>query len=157
MTRSPERSSDSETFMPERPKDTSEAEPTKCRLEPEPRSRIIGVNSLLPCGVDPATKVGAGRISGRSFVIGVPAAGAPAMARAAQRPVRVAAIQIHPTLADVSGNLERAERLIREAISQGAAGMVLPEFFTSGLAFDPVNLPNAPRPLDGAPTQMLKR
>ena len=115
------------------------------------------MNSLLPFGVDGARKVGDVKISRRSLLIGVTATGAAAIARAAQRPVRVAAIQIHPTLADFSGNLERAERLIREAISQGAAWIVLPEFFTSGLAFDPVNLPNAPRPLDGAPTQMLKR
>jgi len=77
--------------------------------------------------------------------------------RAAQRPVHVAAIQMHPTLADVSGNLERAERLIREAIAKRAEWIALPEFFTSGLAFDPVNLPNAARPVDGEPTQMLKR
>src|SRR6185369_9962419 len=44
-----------------------------------------------------------------------------------------------------------------EAIGQRAEWIVLPEFFTSGLAYDPVNLPNAPRPLDGAPMQMLKR
>jgi predicted amidohydrolase len=97
------------------------------------------------------------KISRRSLLAGVAATGAAAIARAAGRLVRVAAIQIHPALADVSGNLERAERLIREAISQRAEWIVLPEFFTSGLAFDPVNLPNAPRPLDGAPMQMLKR
>jgi len=89
--------------------------------------------------------------------MGAAATGAAAIARAAQRPVRVAAIQIHPRLADVSANLERAARLIREAIGQRAEWIVLPEFFTSGLAYDPVNLPNAPRPLDGAPMQMLKR
>jgi predicted amidohydrolase len=97
------------------------------------------------------------KISRRSLLVGVAAAGAAAVARAAQKPVRVAAIQIHPKLADVSANLERAEQLIREAIGQRAEWIVLPEFFTSGLAFDPVNLPNAPRPLDGAPMQMLKR
>ncbi|HET6958489.1 MAG TPA: carbon-nitrogen hydrolase family protein [Vicinamibacterales bacterium] len=95
-------------------------------------------------------------ISRRSLLVGVAATGAAAVVRAAQRPVRVAAIQIHPTLADVSANLERAERLIREAIAARAKWIVLPEFFTSGLAFDPVNLPNAPRPIDGAPMQMLK-
>jgi predicted amidohydrolase len=97
------------------------------------------------------------RISRRSLLISVAAAASAASARAAQRPVRVAAIQIHPTLADVSANLERAERLIRDAISARAKWIVLPEFFTSGLAFDPVNLPNAPRPIDGAPMQLLKR
>src|SRR5262245_2617775 len=97
------------------------------------------------------------RISRRSLLAGVAAAGAAAITRAAQRPVRVAAIQIHPKLADVSGNLDRAERLIREALSQRAEWIVLPELFTSGLAYDAVNLPSAPRPLDGAPMQLLKR
>ena len=97
------------------------------------------------------------KISRRALITGVAATGAAVIARAAQRPVRVAAIQIHPTLADVSANLERAERLIREAIGQRAEWIALPEFFTSGLAFDPVHLPDAPRPLDGAPMQMLKK
>jgi predicted amidohydrolase len=97
------------------------------------------------------------KISRRTLLAGLAATGATAVARAAQKPVRVAAIQIHPKLADVSANLERSEQLIREALRQRAEWVVLPEFFTSGLAFDPVNLPNAPRPLDGAPMQMLKR
>jgi len=97
------------------------------------------------------------KISRRSLLVGVATTGAAAIARAAQKPVRVAAIQIHPKLADVSANLERSEQLIREALKQRAEWIVLPEFFTSGLAYDPVNLPNAPRPLDGAPVQMLKR
>jgi predicted amidohydrolase len=98
-----------------------------------------------------------GRLSRRSLLLGVASMGAAMIARAAQRPVRVAAIQIHPKLADVSANVERAEQLIREAIGARAEWIVLPEFFTSGLAYDPLNLPNAPRPLDGAPMQMLKR
>lgn len=99
-------------------------------------------------------------ISRRSLLKGLAATGAAAIARAAYaapRSVRVAAVQIHPVLADVSANLERAERLIREAIRERAEWIALPEFFTSGLAFDPVNLPNAPRPLDGPPMQLLKR
>jgi predicted amidohydrolase len=96
-------------------------------------------------------------ISRRSLLIGATAAGAAAFTAAAQKRVRVAAIQLHPKLADVSANLVRSEQLIREAISRQAEWIVLPEFFTSGLAFDPVNLPDSPRPLDGAPTQMLKR
>jgi predicted amidohydrolase len=97
-------------------------------------------------------------ISRRALLMGVAATGAGAITRAAQnRRVRVAAIQLHPKLADVSANLAQAEQMIREAIRQRAEWIVLPEFYTSGLAFDPVNLPNAVRPLDGAPTQMLKR
>jgi predicted amidohydrolase len=100
---------------------------------------------------------GTAKVSRRSFLLGAAATGMAVVARAARRPVRVAAIQIHPKLADVSANLERAEQLIREAVRERAEWIVLPEFFTSGLAFDPVNLPKAPRPLDGAPMQMLKR
>src|SRR5437867_3266136 len=97
------------------------------------------------------------KISRRALLTTVAAAGAHAIVRAARQPVRVAAIQLHPKLADVSANLETAERLIRAAIRERAEWIVLPEFFTSGLAFDPVNLPGSPRPLDGAPMQLLKR
>jgi predicted amidohydrolase len=97
------------------------------------------------------------KISRRALLTTVAAAGAHAIVRAARQPVRVAAIQLHPKLADVGANLETAERLIRAAIKERARWIVLPEFFTSGLAFDPVNLPGAPRALDGAPMQLLKR
>jgi hypothetical protein len=79
------------------------------------------------------------KLSRRSLLKTVAAAGAGALVHAAPRSVRVAAIQLHPKLADVSANLESAERLIRQAIAARAEWIVLPEFFTSGLAFDPVN------------------
>jgi Carbon-nitrogen hydrolase len=91
------------------------------------------------------------KVSRRAALKSLAAAGAGAVVRAAQRPVRVAAVQLHPKLADVSANLETAERLIREAIAARAEWIVLPEFFTSGLAYDSVKLPESPRPLDGAP------
>ena len=69
-------------------------------------------------------------ISRQSLLKGVVATGAAAIAGAAQRAVRVAAVQLHPVLGDVSGNLERAEQLIREAIRQRAEWIALPEFFT---------------------------
>jgi predicted amidohydrolase len=97
------------------------------------------------------------KISRRSLLAGVAAVGAGAIVRAARRPVRVAAIQLHPKLADVSANLETAERLIREALAQRAEWIVLPEFFTSGLAYESVHLPDAPQPLDGKPMTLLKR
>ena len=97
------------------------------------------------------------KISRRALLAGAAATGAGVLVRAAPRSVRVAAIQLHPKLADVSANLARSEQLIQEAISQRAEWIVLPEFFTSGLAYDPVNLPNAVRPVDGAPTQLLQR
>jgi len=97
------------------------------------------------------------KVSRRTALKSLAVAGAGAAVRAAQRPVRVAAIQLHPKLADVSANLETAERLVREAIGARAEWIVLPEFFTSGLAYERVHLPESPRPLDGAPMQMLKR
>jgi predicted amidohydrolase len=97
------------------------------------------------------------KISRRSLLSGVAATAVSAVGLKAQRPVRAAAIQLHPKLGDVSANLERAARLIREAIAQRAEWIVLPEFFTSGLAYEFESLPQAPRPLDGEPMQMLKR
>ena len=58
---------------------------------------------------------------------------------------------------DVPANLERARQLVRAAIKQGAAWIVLPEFFTSGYGAgnDPA-LIDAHRPVDGEPTRLLK-
>ena len=97
------------------------------------------------------------KISRRTLLSGAAATAMTAVGLKAQRPVRGAAIQLQPKLGDVSANLERAERLIREAIAQRADWIVLPEFFTSGLAYEFELLPKAPRPLDGEPMQMLKR
>jgi predicted amidohydrolase len=70
--------------------------------------------------------------------------------------LRVAAIQMAPALGDVQSNLNQAERLVRQALRQGARWVVLPEFFTSAMAFHPDML-GAIQPLDGAPLQLLKR
>lgn len=70
--------------------------------------------------------------------------------------LRIAAVQMQPVLGDVAANLSRAERLIRAAFEQGAEWVILPEFFTSGIAFHPVML-DAARPLDGEPLQLLQR
>jgi len=50
--------------------------------------------------------------------------------------VKVAAIQMNAILADVFSNLKAAEMLVTEAAHAGAELVVLPEFFTSGIAFD---------------------
>ncbi len=52
--------------------------------------------------------------------------------------MRVAATQINIAFGDVRANLEKALALIREAGSQNAAVVVLPEFFTSGMAIHPI-------------------
>jgi len=49
--------------------------------------------------------------------------------------ITAAAIQMNARLGDVAGNLERAERLVREAFRRGAQWVVLPEFFTSPVGY----------------------
>jgi predicted amidohydrolase len=70
--------------------------------------------------------------------------------------LRIAAVQMQPALGDVDTNLSSAERLIRTAFDQKAEWVILPEFFTSGMAFHPVMLDTA-RPVDGEPLQLLQR
>ena len=70
--------------------------------------------------------------------------------------MRAAAIQMKATLGAVEENCAAAERLALEAIGQGAELVILPEFFTSSVAFHP-SLLDAVRPLDGAPAQLLTR
>lgn len=72
------------------------------------------------------------------------------------RSIRVAAIQMESILGDVDANLDKAQWLVRKAFQQGAKLIVLPEFFTSGMAFHPAML-NAARPLDSEPANLLKR
>lgn len=70
--------------------------------------------------------------------------------------MRAAAIQMKAILGAVDENCAAAERLALEAIGQGAELVILPEFFTSSVAFHP-SLLDAVRPLDGAPSQLLCR
>lgn len=69
--------------------------------------------------------------------------------------IKVAAIQMCAELADVSVNLTKAEKLIRDAGSQDAKLIILPEFFTSACAFHPAMF-DAILPMDGKATQLLK-
>ncbi len=71
---------------------------------------------------------------------------------------RVAAIQMTIRHGKVDENLTTAEKLIKRAILKGAKWIVLPEFFTTGYGSgnDPAQL-DAARPIDGEPTEMLKR
>ncbi|MCP5043315.1 MAG: carbon-nitrogen hydrolase family protein [bacterium] len=70
--------------------------------------------------------------------------------------MRVAAIQMKAQLAAVAENCAAAERLTRQAVAAGAELVVLPEFFTSSVAFHPLLL-DAARPIDGLPGQLLRR
>jgi predicted amidohydrolase len=70
--------------------------------------------------------------------------------------IKVAAVQMEPKLGDVESNLEQAERLILEAQNKGAEWIVLPEMFTTAMAFHP-DMVRSVRSIDGAPARMLKR
>lgn len=70
--------------------------------------------------------------------------------------MRVAAIQMKASLGAVEENCASAERLVLDAIRQGAELIILPEFFTSSVAFHP-SLLDAVLPLDGVPSQLLTR
>ncbi|ULN51199.1 carbon-nitrogen hydrolase family protein [Mycolicibacillus parakoreensis] len=66
----------------------------------------------------------------------------------------VAAVQQQAVLADVTANLAMAEQQVGAAADAGAALIVLPEFFTTGMAFDPA-LATAALPADGPATALL--
>ncbi len=68
--------------------------------------------------------------------------------------MRVAAIQMQAGLGEVDLNLERAEQLAEDAAAKGADWVVLPEFFTTAMAFDERMLGTA-RPVDGEPSRLL--
>lgn len=83
----------------------------------------------------------------------------PGLARAQVTPavrLRVAALQMTPRLADTQANIAQAEQLIRDAQAQGAQWIVLPEMFTTAMAFHP-DVPGAIQPLDGPATKMMQR
>jgi predicted amidohydrolase len=72
------------------------------------------------------------------------------------RTVRVAAVQLEPAIADVAENLRRCEALGDEAGEAGAEWIVLPEFFTTGMAFDD-RMAGAVLPEDGPALTLLRR
>ncbi len=69
--------------------------------------------------------------------------------------MRVAAVQLEPVIADVAANLRQSERLAEDAARAGAEWIILPEFFTTGIAFRP-ELAHAALAPDGAALQMLR-
>lgn len=69
--------------------------------------------------------------------------------------IPAAAIQMKPKLADVQWNMNQAEQLVRQALKQGAQWVILPEMFTSAVAFHP-DMHKAIQAFDGAPLAMLR-
>ncbi|HQI81418.1 MAG TPA: carbon-nitrogen hydrolase family protein [Deltaproteobacteria bacterium] len=68
--------------------------------------------------------------------------------------MKAGAIQLCAELGNVTANLEKADRLVEEAASQGARIIILPEFFTTAAAFHPAML-KAALPIRGRATQFL--
>lgn len=68
--------------------------------------------------------------------------------------MRVAAIQLEPVIGDVRHNLLVCEKLANEAGEKGAQWIILPEFFTTGMAFNE-RIKNAVLPYDGEATKLL--
>ncbi|MUM19598.1 carbon-nitrogen hydrolase family protein [Mycobacterium sp. CBMA271] len=68
--------------------------------------------------------------------------------------VLAAAVQLEAVIGDVAANLEKCAQLADEAGRAGARIIALPEFFTSGIAFDP-SLKDAALPPSGAATELL--
>jgi predicted amidohydrolase len=68
---------------------------------------------------------------------------------------RIAAVQIEAQLGDVDVNLAKCERQADAAAAAGAQWVVLPEFFSTGVAYAPSMAEHAAAP-DGAPTQLLR-
>jgi len=70
-------------------------------------------------------------------------------------PLRVAAVQLEPRIADPASNLAACKRLAEEAVSRGAAWIALPEFFNTGVAWEPA-LVDAIEGEDGAAASFLR-
>lgn len=70
--------------------------------------------------------------------------------------IKVAAVQMRAEVGAVSRNLASAERLAKEAFRRGAQWVILPEFFTSAVAFTPAML-SAWQPLEGSPLVLMRK
>lgn len=68
--------------------------------------------------------------------------------------MRVAAVQLDARIGDVAANLEACERLALDAVRAGAEWVILPEFFTTGVAFLP-ELAGAALAPDGEASALL--
>jgi predicted amidohydrolase len=69
--------------------------------------------------------------------------------------IRVAALQVEAEVGNIDANLAMCSVLASRAAREGAGWIVLPEFFSTGVANRPELAQNAPRP-DGEPTALLR-
>ena len=68
--------------------------------------------------------------------------------------MKVAAVQMEAALANVEENVQRARVLADEAFSEGCKMVILPEFFSSAVAFHP-DMSEVSRPFEGAVLDMM--
>ncbi|PLR92689.1 carbon-nitrogen hydrolase family protein [Bacillus sp. T33-2] len=66
----------------------------------------------------------------------------------------MAAIQLQPVVGDVAANLRSCEKLANAAAEKGAKWIILPEFFTTGMAFDE-QIADTPLPPNGEAMKLL--
>jgi predicted amidohydrolase len=72
-----------------------------------------------------------------------------------EKPVKVAAIQLAARIADSAANIAGCERLAQEAVREGARWIALPEFFNTGVCWNP-KLAAAIEPSNGAAASFLR-
>lgn len=65
-----------------------------------------------------------------------------------KKPIRAAAVQLAAKIGDSDANIERVERLSIEAVHEGASWIALPEFFNTGICWNP-EIARAIQPMDG--------
>lgn len=70
------------------------------------------------------------------------------------RVVRVGVTQMHAAVGDVDARLAQAEQLVKDCVSAGATWVVLPEFFSTGVADTDAVRAGVSAP-DGAPVRLL--
>lgn len=59
--------------------------------------------------------------------------------------IRVAAVQLATSIGDSTANIAACERLALQAVNEGARWIALPEFFNTGIAWDPDRGADHPR------------
>ena len=69
--------------------------------------------------------------------------------------VKVAAVQLATRIADSSANMAGCERLTLSAVNEGAVWIALPEFFTTGVAWEP-KIADAIETEDGAAASFMR-
>lgn len=70
--------------------------------------------------------------------------------------IRVAAVQLETRIADSPANISRCERLAQSAVDRGASWIALPEFFNTGVAWEP-KIREAIQTEDGAAAAFLRQ